>query len=95
MPYWGASVRVDDFVVQAKVHGEDTQPAPEELIEYIRNLPKNNLQEKEYNIAEWFAKKLAKALIGTDYASWVTVDIIMNNGKLFGHTEVIEELASV
>ena len=86
--YWGANVRLDDYVIQAKIHGPDINPAPDDLIEFLSNqLKYQNL--KEENIAQFFAEKIAAAFIDHDDALFVTVDVLFTNGRTYGATEEI------
>lgn len=94
MPYWGANVRYDNYVVQAKIHGsgqEELLPAPNDLIEYISNLTKT-LKTKEEHLAKFFAEKIAIAFKEHPEALWVTVDILTTEGRTFGETRLIKEL---
>lgn len=91
MPYWGANVRHDNFVVQAKIHGEKcVSPDPDDLIEFISNLTKT-LKAPEDCLAKFFAEKIATAYKGYPDALWVTVDILTTEGRTFGDTCLIEE----
>lgn len=91
MPYWGVNVRNDNYVVQAKIHGEVAdEPAADELIEFISNLAKyKNVAEK--SLAKFFAEKIAVAYKGVEDALWVTVDILTTEGRTFGATRLIKE----
>lgn len=91
MPYWGANVRSDNYVVQAKIHGEQAdEPASDDLIEFISNLAKyKNVAEK--SLAKFFAEKIAAAYKEYPSALWVTVDILTTEGRTFGETRVIKE----
>lgn len=92
MPYWGANVRNDNHVVQAKIHSESNyEAAPEDLIEYIRNLSKS-LNVDEHDLAKFFAEKIAVAFKDFPHALWVTVDILTTEGRTFGETRMIKEL---
>lgn len=92
MPYWGANVRNDNFVIQAKIHGPaggaDAQPATDELKEYLRNLiGYKNIAED--SLAVFFAEKIATAFKDHPTALWVTVDILTTEGGSFGDTRLI------
>lgn len=91
MPYWGANVRHENYVVQAKIHGEaGVKPAPDELIEFISNLTRyKNVSEQ--SLAQFFAEKIAAAYEEHDYALWVTVDILTTEGRTFGDVRMIKE----
>jgi len=91
MPYWGANVRHDNYVVQAKIHGEvGIEPASDELIEYISHLAKSrNVPEK--SLAKFFAEKIATAYQDHSLALWVTVDILTTEGRTFGDVRMIKE----
>lgn len=92
MPYWGANVRSDDYVVQAKIHGmAGAEPAPDDLVEFISNLTKS-LNIDESNLAKFFAEKIAAAFKDYPSALWVTVDILSTGGRTFGETCLIKEL---
>lgn len=92
MPYWGANVRYDNYVVQAKVHGEaGAAPAPDDLIEFISNLTRT-LKIAEDTLAKFFAEKIAAAFKDYPQALWVTVDILTTEGRTFGETRIIKEL---
>lgn len=90
MPYWGANVRSNDYVIQAKIHGEQSYPCPDDLIEYLTNLA-NSTNVYIYDLAKYYAEKIAKAFAGIPFARWVTVDILTTSGMTFGHTELVEE----
>jgi hypothetical protein len=93
MPYWGANVRSDKYVVQAKLHGsglKDLIPASNELIEYIKHLTHyKNIAEN--SLAPFFAEKIAAAFIDHPEAMWVTVDVLTTEGRTFGETRLIKE----
>lgn len=94
MPYWGANVRHDNYVVQAKVFGDGTEeaiPAPDDLIEFISNLTRT-LKIDEKCLAKFFAEKIATAFKDYPQALWVTVDILTTEGRTFGITRLIKEL---
>lgn len=86
--YWGANVRLDDYVIQAKIHGPHINPAPDELVEFLSNQLKHNVL-KEENIALFFAEKIAAAYIDDDDAVFVTIDVLFTNGRTYGATEEI------
>lgn len=91
MPYWGANVRHDNYVVQAKIHGEaGGEPAPDELIEYISNLTRYKDVPK-HCLAKFFAEKIAAAYQEYPFALWVTVDILTTEGRTFGDVRMIKE----
>lgn len=92
MPYWGANVRNDDFVVQAKIHGEaGAEPASDDLVEFISNITQK-LNVEEYDLAKFYAEKIAAAFKDYPLALWVTVDILSVGGRTFGETRMIKEL---
>lgn len=90
--YWGAHVKNMDFYVQAKIHGETSEHCEtDELTDFIRNLP--TPEYRNHNLAGYYARKIAKAFKFHPDALWVTVDIIIQTGELYGHTELIEGAA--
>lgn len=94
MPYWGANVRSDNLVVQAKIYGESgIEPASDELKEYISNLiPRTVIKRlSDKSLAQFFAEKIAVAYQEHDYALYVTVDILTTEGRTFGDTRLIRE----
>ena len=93
MPYWGVNVRNDNYVVQAKIHGESgIEPASDELKEYISNLiPRTTIKRLSVDaLAKFFAEKIATAYEEHDYAVWVTVDILTTEGRTFGDVRMIK-----
>lgn len=91
MPYWGANVRHENYVIQAKIYGEaDGASAPDELIEYISNLT-NTVTLPIDGLAKFFAGKIATAYQGYPDALWVTVDVLTTGGSTFGETRIIKE----
>lgn len=97
MPYWGVNVRHDNYVVQAKIHGEaGIESAPDELIEYISNLIPRTIIKRlpEKSLAKFFAEKIAAAYSEHDYALWVAVDILTTEGRTFGDVRMIKEQAN-
>lgn len=93
MPYWGANVRHENFVIQARIHGqrEDAKSSPAELIEYISHLTQT-LKLPIDGLAKFFAGKIATAYKGDPDALWVTVDVLTTEGSTFGATRIIREL---
>jgi len=94
VPYWGANVRHNNFVVQAKIHGEaGIVPATDELKEYISNLIPRTVYKKlpEQALAKFFAEKISAAYEEHDYALWVSVDILTTEGQTFGDVRMIKE----
>lgn len=94
MPYWGVNVRNEDYVVQAKIHGEaGIVPASGELKEYISHLiPRTTIKRLSVDaLAKFFAEKIAAAYQEHDFALWVTVDILTTEGQTFGDVRMIKE----
>jgi hypothetical protein len=83
--YWGANVKNDNYVIQAKIHGPDIVPAPEELIEFVSNQVIAS-EVEEHFMAQFFAEKIAAAFINHDDALFVTVDVLFGNGRTYGAT---------
>lgn len=87
--YWGANVKHDDYLVQAKLHGADISPAPDDLIEFISHQVTSS-EIKEEEMALFFAKKIAAAFEEHDEVLYVTVDILFTNGRCYGATAELE-----
>lgn len=89
--YWGANVKNDGYVVQAKIHGPDISPAPDELIEFISNqVTSSDINNEEY-MAQFFAEKIAAAFIDHEDALFVTVDVLFGTGRTYGYTVEIHQ----
>lgn len=90
MAYWGANVLNNDYLVQAKIHGPNISPDPNELIEFVSHQVKaSEIPEEE--MAQFFAEKIAAAFHGHADALFVTVDILFTNGRTYGYTVEINE----
>jgi hypothetical protein len=85
MSYWGANVKDSDYVVQAKIHGPDISPEPDELIEFMSHQVKATDIPEEH-MAQFFAEKIAAAYQDHPDAVYVTVDVLFTNGRSYGHT---------
>lgn len=88
--YWGANVKNDDYLVQAKLHGATIDPAPDDLIEFISHqVLANNIKEED--MATFFAQKIAAAFNEHKDVLFVTVDILFTSGRTYGATEELWE----
>lgn len=91
--YWGANVRTETYVLQAKIHGPDIVSDThevDELIEFVSTLSEIHKLHEE-DTARFYAEKIAKALFDHEDAKSVTVDVFFSNGHAYGHTEEIHQ----